>query len=84
MELAKFSYRSERKIIFFKTPPVSWRRVGTYCLNMVNFIIPKKSDHFDALFSQKPLVYELHWTFFYREKLFNVHNLLDSFVWFLQ
>jgi hypothetical protein len=33
-ELAKFGYRSERKVENFENPSIFWHPLKTYCLNM--------------------------------------------------
>jgi hypothetical protein len=68
-ELAKFGYRSERKVKKFKNPAIIWQpAAGTYCLDMVIlfFFNSSKSAHLDSFFSQKCFLWvAVHFILFY-------------------
>jgi hypothetical protein len=51
-ELAKFGYRSQRKVIFFKNLALFWQPAGNYCLNNGDFgkTNSLKSDDFGHIF----------------------------------
>jgi hypothetical protein len=65
--LAKFGYRSKRKVENNKNCAIFWWLATTYCLNMVisEFFFPFKSCNFGAFFfSHKNPLYESDWICF--------------------
>jgi hypothetical protein len=65
-ELAKFGYRSERKVDNFQNPTMFWQPLGTYCLNMATFEkqFPQNVATW-AYFSKKNPLYPFAFGFFF-------------------
>jgi hypothetical protein len=65
-ELAKFGYKSKRRVKKFKNPTIFGDGFETYCVNLENSNkIPLLIwGHFGAFFSHKNPLYEPHWFFY--------------------
>jgi hypothetical protein len=67
-ELAKFGYRSERKVEKSKNPAIIWQPAETYCPNMaISEIVTLV--HF---FRKNPF-YELNWILFFCWQVVKIH-----------
>jgi hypothetical protein len=65
-DLTRFGYTSERKLVAtLRIPPIFWRDVGTYCLNMAT---SKKFLHNVVIWAHFPL-YHLHLCLFSLAKM---------------
>jgi hypothetical protein len=77
-ELAKFGYKSERKVESFKIPSIVWWPIGTYCLNMAlkKKLNPWKCGDFGAfLFTQFFLVWvalDVWWILIYFSNAYHI------------
>jgi hypothetical protein len=54
--LAKFGYKSERKVGKFKNPTIFWQLAQTYCINTAISGNKISSGDFGIFFSQKSFV----------------------------